>query len=189
VIDARAPDFEVISCGLHIAAMLEMPLPIRGHWVEVPAGFRVEPSEVVEDDTHDVAREAMDVLMVARDCAYLMRAAAAEIERLGVELGHFAPPPPRATISRPMNILPSVLAPRPEPPEPTIAEVAPDCWHVGGAFEVRSNDTGKSWTVYRLAPYEWAARHPNQLDAMRWAKQAANEAWRPGAGAAQTAGR
>jgi len=167
---------DTVLVGLRIAQALGVPLRIAGRDVYVPPGF-IPPLEGVEDDTPDVAHVEVSTLETARRCAFLMRLAAEEIERLGLEVGLWEPPP--VPTSRPANILATVLA-RPEPPEPAVAEVAPGIWNVGAPpmLEVRSTGDA-SWICVRLSDNTLVAWHPTQLAALAWAKQAARDAWRP----------
>jgi hypothetical protein len=182
--EVRTPDFELICTGLRLAAEFELPLRVNGRDVRVPSGL-VPPFEGAEDEAPDVEYIEPGVLETARRIAYLVRLAGDEIEATGLELGLWQPPErPRATITQPAPVEASVLQ-----PEPATAEVARDTWHIGSPplFEVRSTGDA-SWICVRL-PNELVAWHPTQFAALAWAKQAANDAWRPGASAAQTAGR
>jgi len=181
---ARAPDFKVIRTGLHIAALLGMPLPIGGRQVEVPAGFRVEPSEIVEDGTPDIAGDAPDVLIVARDCAYLMRCAALEIERLGLDIGALQPPQkPERRPAAPLTALGARVGssvPQPPTPEPAVIWVGEDEWHVGGTHALRAS--GPSWYVVALPNHlvGWFPNHDQaRAAAIEAAKAARSRGFRP----------
>jgi len=181
--DARAPDFAAIHTGLHIAALLGMPLPIGGRQVEVPAGFRVEPSEIVEDGTPDIYGDAPDMLIVARDCAYLMRCAALEIERFGLDIGALTPlPAPERSRAVPLTALGASVSSVLSPPvlEPEVVE-RDGAWIVGSIFEVRSSDAGRSWHVVHLDGGLLVSWHPTQAAALAWARQAARDSLSAGA--------
>jgi hypothetical protein len=175
---APAPDFETIRVGLRVAAMLEMPLVIHGKAISVPPSL-VAPVEGVEDDTQDIEHVAVPTLETARRLCFLVRSAAEEIERLGVDIGALTPPPPEPRKSTPLTALgvrSSVL--QPPAPEPEVVE-RDGAWIVGSIFEVRSSDNGRSWHVVHLDGGLLVAWHQTQADAIRWAKQAAKDAWRP----------
>jgi hypothetical protein len=178
---AHVPDFAAISCGMRIAALLGLPLPVNGHAITVLE--HADPAPAVASDgegAEDMDYVPLDDLELARRCAFLMRLAVEEIERLGVELGHFEPPPPpELRRAVPLTALGSVGSSvlQPPVPEPIIVEKDGGIY-VAGSHLVQKNGPAEEWTVTVL-PSSLLSRHDTREDALAAAIEAAKAVWRP----------